>query len=70
MFGGKYETSKDSNNIVFITEMEDGILVKLKGTSSHTKNVVYLSHHGKGMMPSIVLWHAIFGHINYGSLVC
>jgi transposase InsO family protein len=48
--------------------MEDGRLLKLNGTSSHTQNVAYLSHHSEGIMSSSLLWHAIFGHINYDSL--
>jgi len=68
MFGGKVEIKKDSYNIVFMTRMEDGRLLKLKGTSSHTQNVAYLSHHDVGIMSSSLLWHAIFFHINYDSL--
>jgi hypothetical protein len=68
MFGGKVEIRKDSDNMVVMTRMEDGRLLKLKGTSSHTQNVAYLSHHDAGIIPSSLLWHAIFGHINYDSL--
>jgi transposase InsO family protein len=48
--------------------MEDGRLLKLNGTSSHTQNVAYLSHHGEGIMSSNLLWHARFGHINYDNI--
>jgi hypothetical protein len=66
MFGGKVR--KDSDNIVVMTRMEDGRLLKLKGTSSHTHNFAYLSHHDAGIIPSSLLWHARFGHINYDNL--
>jgi hypothetical protein len=36
MFGGKVEIRKDSNNMVFMTGMEDGKPLKLKGTHAHT----------------------------------
>jgi hypothetical protein len=52
----------------FMTGMEDGRLLKLNGTSAHTQNVAYLSDHGEGIMPSSILWHVIFGHVNYDSL--
>jgi hypothetical protein len=68
MFGGKVEIRKDSNNMVVMTGMEYGRLLKLKGTSSDTQNVAYLSHHGEGKMPSSILWHAIFSHINYENI--
>jgi hypothetical protein len=44
---------------------EDGRLMKLKGTSAHAHNFVYLSHHDEGTLFSSLLWHAIFGQINY-----
>jgi hypothetical protein len=49
-------------------EVEEGTLLKLKGTSTHAQNVAYLSHHGEGTMPSRLLWHARFGQINYAIL--
>jgi len=54
--------------MVVMTEMEDGRLLNLKGTSAHTQNVAYLSHHDECIIPSSILWHAIFGHINYDNL--
>jgi hypothetical protein len=54
--------------MVFMTGIEDGRLLKLNGTISHTQTAAYLSHHGLGIMPSRLLWHSIFGHINYDSL--
>jgi transposase InsO family protein/adenylate kinase family enzyme len=68
MFGGKVEIRKDSDNMVVMTGIEDGRLLKLNGTSSHTHTVAYLSHHDSGIIPSSLLWHARFGHINYDSL--
>jgi len=54
--------------MVVITGVEDGILLKLKMTSAHAHNSAYLSHHNEGTMPSSLLWHARFGHINYDNL--
>ena len=68
MIGGKVELRKDSNNMLVMTGMEDGILLKLNGTSTHTHNATYLSDLGEGIMSSSLLWQAIFGHINYESL--
>jgi hypothetical protein len=68
MFDGKVEIRKDSDNMVVMTGIEDGRLLKLNGTSAHTHIVAYLSHHDSGIMPSSLLWHARFGHINYDSL--
>ena len=68
MIGGKVEVRKDSDNMLVMTRMEDGILLKLNGTSSHTHNAAYLFGHGEGIISSSLLWHAVFGHINYYSL--
>ena len=68
MFGGKVEIQKDYDNMVFMTGMEDGRPFKHKGTSTHTQNVAYLSHHGESIMSYSLLWNARFGHINYDSL--
>jgi hypothetical protein len=35
MFGDKVEIRKDSNNMVVMTGVEDGIFLKLKRTPSH-----------------------------------
>ena len=51
-----------------MTGMEDGRMLKMNGTSSHTHNATYLSNHCEGMMSYSLLWHVIFGHINYDSL--
>jgi hypothetical protein len=68
MFGGKVEIRKDSDNVVVMAGMEYGRLLKLNGTSTHTQMVAYLSHYDSGIMPSSLLWHARFGHINYVSI--
>jgi hypothetical protein len=48
-----------------MTEIEDRRLLKLNETSSHTHTVAYLSQHDLAIIPSILLSHARFGHINY-----
>jgi hypothetical protein len=50
MIGGKFEIRKDSYNILVITGMEYGRLLKLNGTSTHTKNVAYIFDHGEGII--------------------
>jgi hypothetical protein len=54
MFNGNFEIRKDSNNMVVMIEIEDGILLKLKWTSSYTQNVAYLSHHGEVIILSSI----------------
>jgi hypothetical protein len=68
MFVDKVEIRKDPDNMVVMTGIEDLRLLKLNGTSSHTHTTAYLSHHDSGIIPSSILWHARFGHINYESL--
>jgi hypothetical protein len=68
MIGGKVEIRKDYDNVLVMTRMEDGRLMKLNGTSAHTHIVAYLSHHDSGIMPSSLFWLARFGHINYDCL--
>jgi hypothetical protein len=51
--------------MVIMIRVEDGRLLKLKGTSSHAQSFAYLSHHDEGTNPSSLLWNVIFGHINY-----
>jgi len=36
MFDGKYKIRRNSNNMVYMTELEDEILLKLKGTFAQT----------------------------------
>jgi hypothetical protein len=68
MFGGKVEIRKDYDNVLVMNEMEDGKLLKLNGTSSHTHIDAYLSHHDSGIIPFSILWKARFGHINYDNI--
>jgi hypothetical protein len=68
MFDGKVEIRRYFDNMVIMTGLEDEKLLKLKGTSAWVHNYAYLSHHDKGILSSNILWHAIFGHINYDSL--
>jgi hypothetical protein len=55
IFGGKVEIRKSSENMVVMTGVEDGRLLKLKGTSIHAQNSAYLSHHDEGTLPSSLL---------------
>ena len=52
--------------MVMMTKVEDGRLLKLKGTSACAQNFAYHAHQNEGTLSSSLLWHAIFGHINYG----
>jgi hypothetical protein len=61
MFNGKVNIRKESDNMVVMTRIE-------YGTSDHTHSVAYFSHHESGIIPYSLLWHAIFGHINYDNL--
>jgi hypothetical protein len=65
MICGKVEIQKDFENMIVITEMEDGRLLKLNGRFPHAQNVAYLSHHGEGITSSSLLWHASFGYTDY-----
>ena len=49
-------------------EYEDGKLLKLKGCSAIVQNFAYMSQLEEDNFSSILLWHAIFGHLNYNSL--
>ena len=51
-----------------MTGIEEEILLKLQGTSAHAQNFPYNSHHHQGTLPSSLLWHAWFGHLNYDNL--
>jgi hypothetical protein len=68
IFSRKVEIRKAYDNMVVMTGVEDGRLLKLKGTFYHVQNYPYLSHHDEGKITSSLLWHPIFGHINYESL--
>jgi hypothetical protein len=41
---GRVEIRNDYDNMVFMTGIEDGKLLKLNETSTHTYIVAYLSH--------------------------
>jgi hypothetical protein len=68
IFDGKVEIRKAFDNIVIMIGVEDERLLKLKGTYVHAQNSAYLSHHDDGTLPSNLLWHAKFGHVNYANL--
>jgi hypothetical protein len=68
MIDGKVEIRKDFDNMLVMTGIEDGRLLKLNGTSAHTHIAAYLSPHDSGIIPSSLLWHARFGRINYDSV--
>jgi hypothetical protein len=68
MIGGKFNIKKDYDNMLVMTKMEYGRLLKLNETYAHRQNAAYLFDHGEGITPSSLLWHAIFGHINYDNL--
>ena len=54
--------------MVMMIGMEDGIFLKLKGVSSCAYNFAYHAHQNEGTLSSSLLWHARFGHINYGNI--
>jgi hypothetical protein len=68
MFGGKVEIRKDSENMVVMIGVEDGRLLKLKGTSAMQKMLHTSLITVKVQCPSSLLWHTRFVHINYDSL--
>ena len=68
MFDGKVEVGKASNRSLFMRGIEEGRLLKLQGTSAHAQNFAFSSHHDEVTFPSIILWHVIFAHLNYGNL--
>ena len=68
MFDGIVEIRKSFNNKVIMTGYEDGKLLKLKGCYATIQSFAYMSQLEEGNMSSSLLWHAIFGHLNYNSL--
>eukprot|EP00253_Pinus_taeda_P025085 PITA_25085 len=68
MFDGKLEVRKSSDHSLVMRGIEEERLLKLQGTSTHAQNFSYISHHEEGALPSSLLWHARFGHLNYDSL--
>eukprot|EP00253_Pinus_taeda_P013981 PITA_13981 len=68
MFDGNLEVRKASDHSLVMRGIEEERLLKLQGTSAHAQHFSYNSHHEEGTLPSSLLWDAIFGHLNYGSL--
>eukprot|EP00253_Pinus_taeda_P006349 PITA_06349 len=68
MFFGKLEVRKSSDHSLVMRGIEEEILLKLQGTSAHAQHFSYNPHYEEGTLPSILLWHARFGHLNYDSL--
>eukprot|EP00253_Pinus_taeda_P028394 PITA_28394 len=68
MFDGKLEVRKSSDHSLVMRGIEEERLLKLQGKSAHKQHFSYISHHEEGTLPSSLLWHARFGHLNYDSL--
>ena len=68
MFHGKVEVRKASDHSPVMRGIEEESLLKLQGTSGQAQHFSYNSHHEEGTLPSSLLWHARFGHLNYDSL--
>lgn len=68
-FDGIIEIRRASDHVVVMTYVEEGTLLKLNGTSSTNccENYVLLAQQSDVLSPSL-LWHARFGHINYGNI--
>ena len=54
--------------MVMMTGVEDGRLLKLKGTSACAHNFAYHAQQNEGNLSYNLLWNAIFGNLNYDSL--
>lgn len=48
-----------------MTRIKEERLLKLQGTSTCAQKFSYSYHYDEGTLPSILLWHARFGHLNY-----
>lgn len=68
MFDGKVEVRKSSDHSLVMMGIEEERLLKLQGTFARAHNFSYSSHYDEGTFPSSLLWHAIFGHLNYENL--
>eukprot|EP00253_Pinus_taeda_P020188 PITA_20188 len=68
MFDGKLEVRKAFDHSLVMRGIEEERLFKLQGTSAHAQHFSYISHHEEGTLPSSLLWHVRFGHLNYDSL--
>jgi hypothetical protein len=64
----KVEIRISFDNMVVMKGGEDEKLLKLKETYAWAQNFAFLSHHDKGTLYFSLLWHDIFGHINYDSI--
>eukprot|EP00253_Pinus_taeda_P023217 PITA_23217 len=68
MFDGKVEVRKASDRSLVMMGIEEERLLQLQGTFARAQNFSYNSHYDEGTFPSILLWHARFGHLNYDNL--
>ena len=68
MFYGKLEVRKASDHSLVMTGIEEERLLKLQRTSARAQHFSYNSHYEEGTLPSSLLWHARFGHLNHDSL--
>ena len=68
MFDGKLEVRKAFDHSQVMRGIKEERLFKLQGTSTHAQHFSYNSHHEEGTLPSSLLWHARFGHLNYDKL--
>jgi len=68
MFDGKLEVRKASDHSLVMRGIEEERLLKLQGTSVRAQHFSYNSHYEEGTLPSSLLWHARFGHLNYDNL--
>jgi len=67
-FDGKVEVINASDHSLVMTGIEEEMILKLQGTFARAQNFSYNSHYDEGTFPSSLLWHAIFGHLNYDSI--
>ena len=68
MFYGRVYIRNSFENQVIMTEYEDGMLLKLKGSFARVHNFSCLSQHREGTLSYNLLWHARYGNLNYNSL--
>ena len=67
IFDGIIKIRRAFDHAVIMNDVEEGTLLKLNGTSSNNsrENYALLAQQSDILSPSL-LWHARFGHINYG----
>lgn len=68
MFYRKVEVRKTSENSLVMTRIEEERLLKLQGTSARAQKFADRFQCDEGTPSSSLLWHAIFGHLNYAIL--